>query len=69
MCSFVPGESSLVVLQMWMGPVPIEMQAALSPVVAKMRVWASPVLLQTLAECQVPAQMCDVVIQSRRSCG
>ena len=34
---------SLVVLQMWMGPVPIEIQA-LGPVVAKMRVWASPVL-------------------------
>ena len=47
---------SPVLLQMWIGPVPgSEMQAALSPVVATMRVWASPALLQMLAGwCQVP---------------
>ncbi len=47
---------SPVLLQMWIGPVPgSEMQAALTPVVATMRVWASPALLQMLAGwCQVP---------------
>ena len=48
---------SPVLLQMWIGPVPIEMQAALSPVVATMRVWASRVVLQMLAGwCLFPAQ-------------
>jgi hypothetical protein len=56
---------SPVLLQMWIGPVPgSEMQAALSPVVATMRVWASPALLlrRWPGGVKSRAQMCDVVI-------
>jgi hypothetical protein len=67
---------------MCIGPVPVKMQLepALSPVVAKMSAWASRVLLMLAGlnpfpaemwerTSPVPAQMCDVVIQSRPDVG